>query len=97
MTGRNEMTRALRVLDEKLEALDTMTEVNSFLVKTLRDHEQDLKQMSAQDTRALLRQKARSLYRPEDGSKPNAKALELLEQTLGTGETAEIIPFPKRS
>ncbi|KUP92077.1 hypothetical protein [Tritonibacter horizontis] len=97
MTGqRNDATHALSVLDEKLEALDTMTEVNSFLVSALREHEAVLKQMSAEETRDMLRRKARAVYRAEGGQKPNPKALELLEKTLGKGPSAEIIPFPTR-
>jgi len=90
------MASALGALDRKLDALDTMTEVNSFLVSVLREHEQDLIRMSPQETRELLRQKARAVYRPDGGTKPNAKALELLEETLGQGQSADIIPFPTR-
>ena len=96
MTQSTELSGALRVLDEKLEQLDNMTEVNGFLVRALRDHEQELMRMTPEETRAMLRVEARAIYRP-DGTKPNAKALAMLEATLGSGQSAEIIPFPSRS
>ncbi|KJZ23942.1 hypothetical protein [Tritonibacter mobilis] len=96
MSGNNEMQSALGALDEKLDALDTMTEVNSFLVSALREHEQELIRMSPQETREMLRQKARAYYRVDGGERPNPKALDLLEKTLGSGHTAEIIQFPVR-
>ncbi|MFP3382212.1 hypothetical protein [Tritonibacter sp. SIMBA_163] len=95
MSSSTELTRAVEALDEKLDALDTMTEVNSFLVAALRDHEQDLKRMSPQETRAMLRRKAREKYRADGGEAPNPAALDLLEETLGTGHTADVIPFPQ--
>ncbi|NIZ14951.1 hypothetical protein [Phaeobacter sp. HF9A] len=94
MSGNNDVTGALRVLDEKLETLGTMTEVNSFLITALREHEQDLMRMDPQETRAMLRRKARDLFRPDGGRAPNAAALALLEETLGNGQSAEIIAFP---
>jgi len=97
MSGQNELVSALGALDRKLDALDTMTEVNAFLVSTLREHEQDLLRMSPQETRDMLRSKARARYHPDGGAAPNARALDLLEETLGNGQTAEIIAFPTRS
>ncbi|OIQ29842.1 MAG: hypothetical protein BM562_10635 [Alphaproteobacteria bacterium MedPE-SWcel] len=94
MSGRNEMTHAMTALDRQLDALETMTEVNSFLVMAMREHEQDLIRMSPQETRDMLRTKARAMYRPDGGLKPNVRALELLEETLGRGQSAEVIPFP---
>lgn len=96
MTTQTDLSGALEVLDEKLEQLDVMTEVNGFLVRALRDHEQELLRMSAEETRAMIRREARATYAP-DGPTPNAAALNLLEATLGNGETAEVIPFPQRS
>ena len=95
MSCSNELTRAFDALDQKLDALGTMTEVNSFLVAALREHEHDLMRMSPQETRALLRRKAREKYRTDGGETPNPAALELLEETLGTGQTADVIPFPQ--
>lgn len=94
MSGTNEMKNALSELDEKLNALDTMTEVNSFLVSALREHEQELIRMSPQETRDMLREKARVRYRADGGETPNPQALDMLEKTLGNGHTAEIIKFP---
>lgn len=96
MSGSNELNSALSALDTQLTKLDTMTEVNSFLVSALREHEQDLLRMTPQETREMLRRKAREVYRPEGGTKPNAQALAMLEETLGNGHTAQIIPFRKR-
>ncbi|TNJ41862.1 hypothetical protein FGE21_12985 [Phaeobacter sp. B1627] len=90
------MTRAMTALDKQLDALETMTEVNSFLVSAMREHEQELTRMSPQETREMLRAKARAIYRPDGGLKPNASALQLLEETLGRGQSAEIIPFRPR-
>lgn len=96
MSGSNELTSALSALDTQLTKLDTMTEVNSFLVSALREHEQDLLRMTPQETRDMLRRKAREVYRPEGGTKPNAQALAMLEETLGNGHTAQIIPFRRQ-
>ena len=96
MTQSTELSGALRVLEEKLEQLDTMTQVNGFLLRALRDNEQKLMQMTPEETRAMLRVAARATYRP-DGTSPNAEALAMLEATLGSGKTADIIPFPSRS
>ncbi len=96
MSGSHDLTSALGALDRKLDALDTMTEVNSFLVSALREHEQELMRMTPQETRDMLRRKAREIYRPDGGSRPNPKALAMLEQTLGNGQSAEIIAFPRR-
>ncbi|CUH75220.1 hypothetical protein TRM7557_00277 [Tritonibacter multivorans] len=95
MTQSTELSGALKVLDEKLEQLDVMTEVNGFLVRALRDHEEELMRMTPEETRAMLRVEARATYRP-DGTSPNPEALAMLEATLGTGQTADIIPFPAR-
>lgn len=97
MSEHSEMTQTLEVLSEKLQVLDTMTEVNGFLVESLRDNADAFKKMSDDETRALLRQKARARYRTDGGTAPNPTVLAMIEETLGKGQSAQIIPFAPRS
>lgn len=97
MTAQSNMTEALELLNDKLDVLQVMTEVNSFLVAQMQENKEVLQQMSAQEARNMLRRKARAKYRADGGSQPNAKALALVEKTLGNAVSAQIIPFPTRS
>ncbi len=97
MSAQSNMTEALELLNEKLDVLQVMTEVNSFLVAQMRENKDVLKQMSDQEARDMLRRKARAVYHFDGGSSPNAKAMALVEKTLGNPVSAQIIPFPTRS
>ncbi|MGR3760168.1 hypothetical protein ACUXV3_08535 [Roseobacteraceae bacterium NS-SX3] len=96
MTAHRNLSTALGELDEKLRTLKDMAEANGFLISALKDDGDALKRMEAEASRAMLRARARAVFDPESGSSPNAGVLAVLEEALGQGQTAEIIPFPGR-
>lgn len=88
------VNEALGALDHKIELLNNLVVANDFLVKCMREDAERLELMGGDETRHELRQRARRKFRQEDGEEPNPAVLEILEQALGNGHTAEIIPFP---
>lgn len=91
MSANSNLTEALGVLDEKLQALNTMMLANQFLVDSLRDHDVRLKALDVEGARSFLRQSARVRF-SEDDAMPEVLAMVL--QILKPRQTADIIPFP---
>lgn len=88
------VNEALGALDRKVEVLNNLVLANDFLVSCMREEAGRLHVMAGDETREMLRERARKKFRHEDGDEPNPAVLSILEQALGNGETAEIIPFP---
>ncbi len=89
------VNEALGALDHKIELLNNLVVANDFLVRCMREEAERLQLMGGEETRSMLRRRARDQFRAGDGFEPNAAVLEILEQALGNGHTAEIIQFPK--
>ncbi|MFC4215899.1 hypothetical protein [Pseudophaeobacter arcticus] len=94
MSANQNLTAALAILHDQLEALKTLTDANEFMVTALKEQGDALKTMEAEPARELLRLQARAQFSPEQGASPDAAVLNILEQSLGKGLGAEIIPFP---
>lgn len=88
------VSEALGALDRKIEVLNNLVVANDFLVKCMREEAERLNLMGGEETRDMLRQRARRKFSKEDGEEPNPAVLSILEQALGNGHTADIIPFP---
>lgn len=94
MSANQNLTEALTILQEQLEALKNLTDANEFMVSALKEQGNTLKSLDAEPAREMLRQQARAQFDPEQGDSPDAAVLDILEQSLGKGLGAEIIPFP---
>jgi len=94
MSANQNLTAALAVLQDQLEALKTLTNANEFMVTALKEQGDTLKSMEAEPAREMLRQQARAQFSPEQGASPDVAVLNILEKSLGSGLGAEIIPFP---
>lgn len=81
-------------LEDKLLHLQCLTEANEFMIDFLKEQGAALKEMGAEEARTLLRKAARLRFGPDAEAGANPDVLAILEETLGTGETAEIIAFP---
>ncbi|MBT8154146.1 hypothetical protein KMP13_09610 [Epibacterium ulvae] len=89
------VNEALGALDRKVEVLNNLVLANDFLVSCMREEAERLHVMGGDETREMLRERARAKFRQNDGEEPNPAVLSILEQALGNGHTAEIIPFPR--
>lgn len=85
---------AISQLGDKLQELAAMTEANVFLVSQLKEHEDKLKSLSELQARTMLRNAARAQFLGEGAETPNPRVMEILEESLGTGASAVVIPFP---
>ncbi len=85
---------ALGALDHKIEVLNNLVTANDFLVTCMREEAERLTALGGDETREMLRQRARRKFRQNGGEQPNPAVLSILEQALGNGANAEIIPFP---
>ncbi|MEP2717592.1 hypothetical protein [Pseudophaeobacter sp.] len=94
MSANQKLTTALAALHDQLQTLQNLTEANEFMVTALKEQGDALKAMDAEPAREMLRQQARAQFSEEQGRTPDADILNILEQSLGTGLGAEIIPFP---
>ena len=94
MSANQNLTEALTILQEQLEALKNLTDANEFMVSALKEQGNTLKSLDAEPAREMLRQQARAQFDPAQGNSPDAAVLDILEQSLGKGLGAEIIPFP---
>lgn len=94
MSANQKLTLALAALEQQLETLKTLTDANEFMVTALKEQGEDLRQMEADAARDMLRGQARARFDAEDGTAPDAAVLAILEQSLGTGLGAQIIPLP---
>lgn len=94
MSANQNLTKALALLQDQLDALKTLTDANEFMVTALKEQGDSLKTMEAEPAREMLRQQARAQFSPDQGASPDAAVLNVLEQSLGTGLGAQIIPFP---
>ena len=90
-------TAALSELEEKLLHLKNLTEANQFMLEVLKDQGERLQEIDGDTARSMLRAQARSRFSPTKGKTPKPEVLAILEQTLGTQQSAQIIPFPKRN
>ncbi|WP_278921178.1 MULTISPECIES: hypothetical protein [Pseudophaeobacter] len=85
---------ALEALEDQLRTLQTLTNANEFMVAALKEQGDALKSMEPEPARDLLRSQARERFSQDHGSAPDEAVLSILEQSLGKGLGAEIIPFP---
>ncbi|SCZ64351.1 hypothetical protein SAMN04488118_105228 [Epibacterium ulvae] len=81
-------------LDRKVAELNNLVKANDFMITCLREEREVLSMMDREETRDMLRERARGIFSPAGGEAPDADVLAILEQALGSGHTAEIIPFP---
>lgn len=94
MSADQKLSLALATLEQQLETLKTLTDANEFMVSALKEQGDALRMMEAETARELLRKQARARFGEDSGSEPDAAVLAVLEESLGTGLSAEIIPFP---
>lgn len=94
MSADQKMSLALAALEQQLETLKNLSDANEFMVTALKEQGEVLRQMEADTARDMLRKQARARFSEDEGVKPNAAVLAVLEKSLGTGLGAEIIPFP---
>jgi hypothetical protein len=96
MSTNQNLTTALTALEEHLKTLQALTDANEFMVTALKEQGDALKQMEAEPARELLRGQARARFGAGEGQgeAPDAAVLNVLEQSLGKGLGAQIIPFP---
>lgn len=95
MAAYSDMSEALAALECKLKTLQSVTEANQFLVGAMRDHGDELSEMSEAETRSAMLNWAQAEF--GEGAKHEDEAvLEILETSFATRRSAEIIPFPKR-
>ncbi|WP_083097375.1 hypothetical protein [Pseudophaeobacter leonis] len=94
MSTNQNLTTALTALEEHLKTLQALTDANEFMVTALKEQGDALKHMEAEPARELLRGQARARFSPDQGDAPDAAVLNVLEQSLGRGLGAQIIPFP---
>ncbi|MEW2911339.1 hypothetical protein [Leisingera sp. JC11] len=98
MSAHADLNGALDALHDKLKSLNDLVRANQFMVEAMAGQGEQLKQMSSDRTRDMLRRQARARFHPETGSAPDAAVLAILEEVLGhQQESAEIIPFPVRA
>ena len=88
------VNEALGALDRKIEVLNNLVVANDFLVTCMREEGERLQVMGGDETRNMLRERARRKFHQDSGEAPNPAVLSILEQALGNGHTAEVIPFP---
>jgi len=91
MSVNSNLNAALGMLDDKLQSLQTMMRANQFMIDAMRDQEQVLKRMDAEEARSLLRDAARSKFGAQDADRD---VLAILDQIFAPRQMAEIIPFP---
>ncbi|CUH87953.1 hypothetical protein PH5382_01882 [Phaeobacter sp. CECT 5382] len=94
MSANQNLNAALGALESKLETLKTLTDANQFMVEALKEQGEALQAMAAGPARKMLRDQARAKFSPDGGSTPNPAVLAILEKSLGSGQSAQIIAFP---
>ena len=98
MSAHSDLNGALDALQGKLKSLNDLVRANQFMVEAMAGQGEELKQMSSNRTRDMLRHQARARFHPETGAAPDAAVLAILEEVLAPHqESAEIIPFPVRA
>lgn len=91
MSANSNLNAALDVLDGKLQSLQAMMRANQFMIDAMREQEQVLKRMDAEQARTLLRDAARSKFGEQDA---DSDVLAILDPILAPRQMADIIPFP---
>lgn len=95
MAAYSGMSEALAALEDKLKTLQSVTEANQFLVGAMRDHRDELSEMSESATRSAMLDWARAEF-GEGAERADEAVLDILETSFGPRESAQIIPFPSR-
>jgi hypothetical protein len=95
MAAYSNVSEALIALEEKLKTLQSVTEANQFLVEAMRDHKDELSEMSEGETRTAMLDWAHAEF-GEGAEREDEAVLEILQTSFAPRKSAEIIPFPQR-
>jgi len=94
MSANSTLVASLDVLNGKLGELQALAEANHFMVDALRENENALKAMGADETRGMLWAQAKLLFGADEGEDSKPEVLAILDQILAPRSSAKIIPFP---